>query len=63
MVDIKVVNIVASATFAEKLDLDMIVQSPEETEYEPEQFPGFPKESRFNLSRRIIQRIDGKKWN
>ena len=40
MVDIKVVNIVASATFAEKLDLDMIAQSPEETEYEHEQFPG-----------------------
>jgi transcription initiation factor TFIID TATA-box-binding protein len=40
MVDIKVVNIVASAAFAEKLDLDMIVQSSEETEYEPEQFPG-----------------------
>ena len=40
MVDIKVVNIVASATFAEKLDLDMIAQSQEETEYEPEQFPG-----------------------
>jgi len=40
MVDIKVVNIVASATFAEKLDLDIIAQSSEETEYEPEQFPG-----------------------
>jgi len=40
MVDIKVVNIVASATFAEKLDLDIIAQSLEETEYEPEQFPG-----------------------
>ena len=40
MVDIKVVNIVASATLAEKLDLDMIAQSPEETEYEHEQFPG-----------------------
>ncbi len=25
--------------------------------------PGFPKESRFNLSKRIIQRIEGKKWN
>jgi len=24
-------------------------------------FPGFPKESRFNLSKRIIQRIEGKK--
>ena len=40
MADIKVVNIVASAAFAEKLDLDMIAQSSEETEYEPEQFPG-----------------------
>jgi len=40
MVDIRVVNIVASATFAEKLDLDMIAQSPEKTEYEHEQFPG-----------------------
>jgi len=40
MVDIKVVNIVASATLAEKLDLDMIAQSPEETEYKHEQFPG-----------------------
>ena len=26
-------------------------------------FPGFPKVSRFNLSKRIIQRIEGKKWN
>ena len=26
-------------------------------------FPGFPKERRFNLSKRIIQRIEGKKWN
>ncbi|MCK4347191.1 MAG: TATA-box-binding protein, partial [Thermoplasmatales archaeon] len=40
MVDIKVVNIVASAAFAERLDLDIIAQSSEETEYEPEQFPG-----------------------
>ena len=40
MVDIKVVNIVASATFADKLDLNMIAQSQEKTEYEPEQFPG-----------------------
>jgi len=40
MVDIRVVNIVASAAFAEKLDLDMIAQSPEETEYEHKQFPG-----------------------
>ena len=40
MIEIKVQNIVASATFAEKLDLDMIAQSLEDTEYEPEQFPG-----------------------
>ena len=40
MVKIKVENIVASTSFAEKLDLDMISQSLEETEYEPEQFPG-----------------------
>lgn len=26
-------------------------------------FPGFPKESRFNLSKRIIQRIEDRKWN
>ena len=40
MVKIKVENIVASTSLAEKLDLDMISQSLEETEYEPEQFPG-----------------------
>jgi len=40
MIKIKVENIVASTTFAEKLDLDMIAQSVEGTEYEPEQFPG-----------------------
>ena len=40
MVDIKVENIVASTIFSEKLDLDMITQSLEEAEYEPEQFPG-----------------------
>jgi len=40
MTDINVQNIVASATFAEKLDLDMIAQSLEDAEYEPEQFPG-----------------------
>jgi len=33
-------NIVASTIFAEKLDLDMIAQSLEDAEYEPEQFPG-----------------------
>ena len=26
-------------------------------------FPGFTKVSRFNLSKRIIQRIEDKKWN
>lgn len=40
MVEIKVQNIVASAVFAEKLDLDIITKAIEETEYEPEQFPG-----------------------
>ena len=37
---IKVQNIVASTSFADKLDLDVIAQSLEEAEYEPEQFPG-----------------------
>jgi transcription initiation factor TFIID TATA-box-binding protein len=40
MVEIKIQNIVASTTFAEKLDLDVIAQSLEDAEYEPEQFPG-----------------------
>ena len=40
MIEVKVQNIVASTKFAEKLDLDMIAQSLEEAEYEPEQFPG-----------------------
>ena len=40
MIKIKIENIVASTVFAEKLDLDMISQSLEEAEYEPEQFPG-----------------------
>ncbi len=40
MSDVKVENIVASTSFAEKLDLDIIAQSLEEAEYEPEQFPG-----------------------
>ena len=40
MLEIKVQNIVASTTFAEKLDLDVIAQSLEDAEYEPEQFPG-----------------------
>ena len=40
MIEITVQNIVASTTFAEKLDLDMIAQVLEGAEYEPEQFPG-----------------------
>jgi len=40
MIEVRVENIVASTIFAEKLDLDMIAQSLEEAEYEPEQFPG-----------------------
>jgi len=40
MIEITLQNIVASTIFAEKLDLDIIAQSIEETEYEPEQFPG-----------------------
>ena len=40
MIEINIQNIVASTIFAEKLDLDMIAQSLEEAEYEPEQFPG-----------------------
>jgi len=40
MIEIKVQNIVASTSFSDKLDLDVIAQSLEEAEYEPEQFPG-----------------------
>lgn len=40
MPEITVENIVASTSFADKLDLDAIAQSLEGTEYEPEQFPG-----------------------
>jgi transcription initiation factor TFIID TATA-box-binding protein len=40
MLDVVVENIVASTSFSEKLDLDIIAQFLEETEYEPEQFPG-----------------------
>jgi transcription initiation factor TFIID TATA-box-binding protein len=40
MTEIKVQNIVASTTFSEKLDLDVIAQTLEDAEYEPEQFPG-----------------------
>jgi len=36
MIGIKVENIVASTVFAEKLDLDVIAQSLDEAEYEPE---------------------------
>ena len=40
MIEVKVENIVASAIFAEKLDLDVIATSLKEAKYEPEQFPG-----------------------
>ena len=40
MAKVTVENIVASTSFADKLDLDVIAQSLEEAEYEPEQFPG-----------------------
>jgi len=40
MPEVKVENIVASTSFADKLDLDVIAQSLEDAEYEPEQFPG-----------------------
>lgn len=40
MIEVTVENIVASTSFADKLDLDIIAKSIEETEYEPEQFPG-----------------------
>jgi transcription initiation factor TFIID TATA-box-binding protein len=40
MIEIKLQNIVASTSFADKLDLDVIAQSWGEAEYEPEQFPG-----------------------
>ena len=40
MLETVVENIVASTSFADKLDLDVIAQSLEEAEYEPEQFPG-----------------------
>jgi len=40
MPEVVVENIVASTSFADKLDLDAIAQALEESEYEPEQFPG-----------------------
>ena len=40
MIEVKVENIVASTSFADKLDLDVIALSFEDAEYEPEQFPG-----------------------
>ena len=38
--EVIVENIVASTSFADKLDLDAIAQALDEAEYEPEQFPG-----------------------
>lgn len=38
--DIKIENIVASATLNSRIDLDKVVEHFEGTEYEPEQFPG-----------------------
>ncbi|HDD57204.1 MAG: TATA-box-binding protein [Thermoplasmata archaeon] len=40
MPHVEVENIVASTSFADKLDLDVIAQELEDAEYEPEQFPG-----------------------
>jgi len=40
MPEVIVENIVASTSFSDKLDLDVIAQSLEDAEYEPEQFPG-----------------------
>jgi len=40
MIEIKIQNIIATTSFADKLDLDVIAQSFDEAEYEPEQFPG-----------------------
>jgi len=40
LIEIKIQNIVASTSFAKKLALDLIAQSLEDAEYEPEQFPG-----------------------
>ena len=40
MVAVSIVNIVASTTLAKKLDLDLIAQSIDSTDYEPKQFPG-----------------------
>jgi transcription initiation factor TFIID TATA-box-binding protein len=40
LIEVQIQNIVASTTFAQKLDLDLIAQSLEDAEYEPEQFPG-----------------------
>ena len=38
--DIEIQNVVASATFNQRLPLDRIAIYLENTEYEPEQFPG-----------------------
>ena len=40
MIEVNIQNIVASITFAEKLDLDILAQKLEGAEFEPEQFPG-----------------------
>ncbi len=40
MVKIKIENVVASATIAEELNIEAISNILDETEYEPEQFPG-----------------------
>ena len=40
MVAVNIVNIVASTTFAEKLDLNIIAESIDCTDYKPNQFPG-----------------------
>jgi transcription initiation factor TFIID TATA-box-binding protein len=40
LIEVNIQNIVASTIFANKLDLDLIAQSLEDAEYEPEQFPG-----------------------
>lgn len=39
MTEVKVENIVVSTSFADKLDLDRIIQPVEGEEYEPEQLP------------------------
>lgn len=38
--DIKIQNIVATAALGKTIDLDKVIEKVENTEYEPEQFPG-----------------------